>query len=377
MASRQIIVRPDAEQTIAELAGPQVEIAAEALKIAIPDQVPVRSGTAQRLYRESLRVEVGEEGSARVTGLPFLWHWLRCPSSGRDTTLRRARSSRRRVRSVSGGSRADVDPRLPQPNLRDRRDRDAVFGRERLQGFSCARAYLPHLSLRQRRLRMALAVGGTSLSRHVRVVVGRRSQEQMLGIDARWNVATVADEHPVGDRVVVKLPRDALRMAILASVPDHAVAVLRARTTPQPAAARDNLVSIVEALSERRGFVLHQRIAVLVETVEVGRAKSSCGVRTITTVHRAAAVGRCGSWRCSAAERIAVSPPAPIVSLAPRALDGASVAVSDAAGRAAMPRSAFAFPEVTLLDALTFLGWGRGRGRVSVARPAHSTAAAA
>jgi hypothetical protein len=76
MPGRQVVVRPDAEQTIKELAGPQVLIAAQALTQAIPDQVPVQSGSAQAMYRNSLRTEVQEDGSAAVTGFPPIWHWL-------------------------------------------------------------------------------------------------------------------------------------------------------------------------------------------------------------------------------------------------------------------------------------------------------------
>jgi hypothetical protein len=76
VASRQVIVRPDAEQTIAELAGPQVRVAGAALVEAIVQQVPVQSGTSQRLFRSGLRAEPQEDGSVAVTGFPPHWHWF-------------------------------------------------------------------------------------------------------------------------------------------------------------------------------------------------------------------------------------------------------------------------------------------------------------
>jgi len=74
--TREVVMRPDAAETIAKLAGPQVEIAARELAGQIPSFVPRNQGVAARQYTENLRVEVQEDGSAAVTGLPFLWHWL-------------------------------------------------------------------------------------------------------------------------------------------------------------------------------------------------------------------------------------------------------------------------------------------------------------
>ena len=73
---RQIILRPDAEQTVSELASDQVIVSAEALVQAIADHVPVQSGTSQRLFRQGLKAELQEDGSAVVTGLPPHWHWF-------------------------------------------------------------------------------------------------------------------------------------------------------------------------------------------------------------------------------------------------------------------------------------------------------------
>ena len=73
---RQIIIRPDAEQTIAELCGPQVQVAGAALVEAIVQHVPVQSGTSQRLFRQGLHVEAQEDGSVAVTGFPPHWHWF-------------------------------------------------------------------------------------------------------------------------------------------------------------------------------------------------------------------------------------------------------------------------------------------------------------
>ena len=73
---RQFIMRPNAAEVIARECADQVGAAADALARAIPDGVPVREGVAQRVYRSELTVRRQEDGSAIVTGLPFLWHWL-------------------------------------------------------------------------------------------------------------------------------------------------------------------------------------------------------------------------------------------------------------------------------------------------------------
>jgi len=76
MAGRQFILRPGAEEIIEHECAEQVAAAAAELARAIPAQVPVNQGVAQRIYTGALRSEPQEDGSAHVTGLPFLWHWL-------------------------------------------------------------------------------------------------------------------------------------------------------------------------------------------------------------------------------------------------------------------------------------------------------------
>lgn len=64
---------PDAEQTIAEIASPQLERTAEAIAGRIAENVPVVDGVMRASYEVS--VSAGE-GQARVyPGSPF-WHWM-------------------------------------------------------------------------------------------------------------------------------------------------------------------------------------------------------------------------------------------------------------------------------------------------------------
>jgi hypothetical protein len=76
MAGRQLILRPGAAEVIAQECADQVAAAAAELARAIPQQVPVNEGVAQRVYQRELTAERQEDGSAHVTGFPFLWHWL-------------------------------------------------------------------------------------------------------------------------------------------------------------------------------------------------------------------------------------------------------------------------------------------------------------
>ncbi|HKE79058.1 MAG TPA: hypothetical protein VKB54_07105 [Solirubrobacteraceae bacterium] len=67
---------PDAEQQIARISAPQVLDTAQAIANAIPEAVPVQSGTSRRLFRQGLRADRAENGKARVSGLPPHWHWF-------------------------------------------------------------------------------------------------------------------------------------------------------------------------------------------------------------------------------------------------------------------------------------------------------------
>jgi hypothetical protein len=67
---------PDAEQTIAELCGPQVLDTANTVADQIPNNVPQRTGHSRQLFRQGLRAQRDEHGAALVTGLPPHWHWF-------------------------------------------------------------------------------------------------------------------------------------------------------------------------------------------------------------------------------------------------------------------------------------------------------------
>jgi hypothetical protein len=73
---REFFLRPNADEVIASECADQVGAAADELARQIPANVPVREGVAQRLYTSALKVERQDDGSAIVTGFPFLWHWL-------------------------------------------------------------------------------------------------------------------------------------------------------------------------------------------------------------------------------------------------------------------------------------------------------------
>lgn len=74
--TREVVIRRDAAETVAKLAAPQVVVAARELAAQIPSFVPRNQGVAARQYVKDLRVQEQDDGSAAVTGLPFLWHWL-------------------------------------------------------------------------------------------------------------------------------------------------------------------------------------------------------------------------------------------------------------------------------------------------------------
>ena len=77
MAGVRYRQEPDAVQVVKRLAGPHVKDAAETLVAAIPEKVPVQSGTSRRLFRQGLRADADpSKGDARVSGFPPHWHWF-------------------------------------------------------------------------------------------------------------------------------------------------------------------------------------------------------------------------------------------------------------------------------------------------------------
>jgi len=80
MAARKttrLVLYPDADKTIAELASPQLVRTGEAIAEAMPDFVPVDSGTARATYQPSVVVtEANGEPDVRVYPNSPFWHWL-------------------------------------------------------------------------------------------------------------------------------------------------------------------------------------------------------------------------------------------------------------------------------------------------------------
>ena len=68
-----LLIYPDAEQTIAELAVPELARTALAIAGAIPENVPVDDGTMRASYQPSVRAT--DEAAQVYPGSPF-WHWL-------------------------------------------------------------------------------------------------------------------------------------------------------------------------------------------------------------------------------------------------------------------------------------------------------------
>lgn len=81
----------------------------------------------------------------------------------------------------------------------------------------------------------------TPLRGHITQVVARRAEKEMVRSDALRVVAAVADEQPIGDRVVVQLPRKAVgkqRARRMSAGIQLAVAVAVQRSSPLPAPVR-------------------------------------------------------------------------------------------------------------------------------------------
>jgi hypothetical protein len=74
----RVVMNPDAETTIEQIAAPALADAAEAIALAIPGQVPVESGTMQRSYDPTVApaTNEGERPQARVFPNSPFWHWL-------------------------------------------------------------------------------------------------------------------------------------------------------------------------------------------------------------------------------------------------------------------------------------------------------------
>src|SRR5438094_669182 len=129
---------------------------------------------------------------------------------------------------------------------------DAVTTREsalRDTATRVRRTNLAHRCFGQFRLTMRFAdrVDAAALSSHIRVVVGRRPEKQMIRIDAAAIVTTVADGQPGGDGSVRELPCEAVRTSRPSAAPRRAPISVRPDVArPVPAAARVALATLEE-----------------------------------------------------------------------------------------------------------------------------------
>lgn len=72
---------------------------------------------------------------------------------------------------------------------------------------------------------------------HVGIVLGRSSNPEMIWIDAAWDVALVADVHPLRDGTIAQGPRRAVGRNHTIAEPESSVAALVDYSEPQDAAA--------------------------------------------------------------------------------------------------------------------------------------------
>lgn len=92
------------------------------------------------------------------------------------------------------------------------------------------------VTLRTMRLGALCRTGcAATLPVHVGVVVRDGAEKQVLGIDASWVVAVVADEHPIRDGAVVQLPRHTMGELTPSFLTKIAVAEHMLPAGPQPA----------------------------------------------------------------------------------------------------------------------------------------------
>ena len=73
LGGSRFVLAGDAEQTIGEIAKPQLEVVAQAIAGAIPGRVPVVDGTMRASYQPTIEAS-GETVRVHV-GSPF-WHWM-------------------------------------------------------------------------------------------------------------------------------------------------------------------------------------------------------------------------------------------------------------------------------------------------------------
>lgn len=78
MARTQLVLYPDAEDTVLEIAAPALDQAAPLIAESIVEQVPVNQGVAKESYQFSAERSTNPEGDPQVrlhVGSPF-WHFL-------------------------------------------------------------------------------------------------------------------------------------------------------------------------------------------------------------------------------------------------------------------------------------------------------------
>lgn len=70
---------------------------------------------------------------------------------------------------------------------------------------------------------------------HVGKIVQLAPEPEMCGVTARWVVAEMANNHAIGNRPIGQLPRDAMRLEVLAHSSHLAIASRSAGANPRPA----------------------------------------------------------------------------------------------------------------------------------------------
>lgn len=142
-------------------------------------------------------------------------------------------------------------PSAPLDHIYDSAGRHAVLLAEILvpdTALCVAAPDLRDLPFSQDGVSTPFATGGTPLRSGVSEIVGLRPYEQVLWVDARWDITSMADNHSIGHLCAVsKFPRNAVRSASV----DFAIAVVARRLT-NPAAIVVNGHVAHETNMERR-----------------------------------------------------------------------------------------------------------------------------
>lgn len=182
--------------------------------------------------------------------------------------------------------------------------------------FSCARAF---------------ASSGTPLRDHISAVVSRRSEKEMIYSDATGVVALVANEHPIRDSSVFKLPCPPVCIHMEPTLNSEiSVPVLVLESCPFPAVRTSYDLLPKAILSRLHSIVERRSISPLVHTV--GRTKSITANQVLASIRSAL---RSLPSR-SAAERRAIAVLSQVVGITKPALRSVTVAILDVAYHGSM-----------------------------------------